>query len=207
MLLSRALARQLGHPSGVLGRLILGTLWNRRNAALNDAAFDSLALRPCDQVLEVGFGGGYLLGRMAAVLTDGCLAGVDISPAMVAFCQKRYRTLIEAGKLALECAEAESLPYPSASFKKVCTVNSIFYWKSAQQAISELRRVLETNGKLVLCFTCKDSMEDRRFARHGIALYEAEEIDTMMKAAGFCEVNFTRRSDQHRNFWHVIGQG
>ena len=36
------------------------------------------------RVLEVGFGGGYLLGLMSTVVTVGFLAGVDRSPAMVA---------------------------------------------------------------------------------------------------------------------------
>jgi ubiquinone/menaquinone biosynthesis C-methylase UbiE len=206
-MLARALAKQLAYPSGVLGRLMLAPLWNRRNTALNDAAFDGLALRPHDRVLEVGFGGGYLLGRMAAVVTEGFLAGVDASPAMVALCQKRYRALIETGDLELKCAKAEALPYPPASFNKVCTVNSIFYWESAPQAISELRRVLEENGALVLCFTCKDSVEDRRFARHGMTLYDAGDIDPMMTAAGFRELSFTHSSDQHRELWFVVGQG
>jgi arsenite methyltransferase len=206
-MLAKAMAGLLAHPTGLPGRLVLAPLWNRRNAALNDAAFDSLALRPCDRVLEVGFGGGYLLGRMATLVTDGFLAGADMSPAMAAFCRRQYRALVEAGKLALVCAGAEALPYPSASFNKVCTVNSIFYWDSAPQALSELRRVLEANGTLVLSFTCKGSIEHRRFARHGITLHDAEEIDTMLELAGFREPSFTRRSDQHRDFWHVIGRG
>jgi ubiquinone/menaquinone biosynthesis C-methylase UbiE len=203
---ARALAKQLAHPSGLTGRFILAPLWNRRNVALNDAAFDSLALRPHDRVLEVGFGGGYLLGRMASVVTDAFLAGVDLSPAMVAFCRGRYRALIETGRLELRCAKAEALPYSSASFSKVCTVNSIFYWESAPQAISELWRALEKDGTLVLCFTCRQSMEHRRFARHGITLHGTDDVEKMMKAAGFREVSFTRSSDQHREFWHVVGR-
>jgi SAM-dependent methyltransferase len=205
-MLAGTLAKVLIHPSNFPGRLILASLWNRHNAALNDAAFDTLALRARDQVLEVGFGGGYLLGKMATVVTDGFLAGVDTSSAMVAFCQRRHQAAIQAGKLGLTCAKAEALPYPSASFDNACTVNSIFYWGSAPQALSELRRVLRTNGTLVLCFTCRESMEKRRFAGHGIALYGAEEIDAMMKVAGFREVSFARRSDQHRDFWLVVGR-
>ena len=80
---AKFLAGQLGRPSGVWG-LVLAPIWNKRNAALNDVAFQALALSPQDRVLEVGFGGGYLLGRMAQVVTAGFLAGVDVSPSMVA---------------------------------------------------------------------------------------------------------------------------
>jgi len=203
---ARFIAQQLGHPSGVLGQIVLAPVWNKRNSALNDAAFDNLALCPHDRVLEVGFGGGYLLGRMAAVVTEGFLAGVDVSPAMVAFCQKRFRSLIEANKLELKCAAAEALPYPSGSFTKACAVNSIFYWENVPQAISELWRVLKESGLLVICFTCKTSLEDKQFAQQGLALYEDDQICQMMESAGFHAISVTRASDRHREFLCVTSK-
>jgi SAM-dependent methyltransferase len=206
LMLAKLLAKQLGRPSGLPGRLILAPLWNRRNSTLNDVAFESLALHPRERVLEVGFGGGYLLGRMADVLTEGFLAGVDSSPAMVAFCEKRQRSRIEAGKLELRCARAEALPYPAAYFTKACTVNSIFYWQDASRAISELGRVLDEGGQLVICFTCKGSIEGRAFARQGLALYEAEDVQSMAKTAGFDIIDVTRASDRHREFVCLTGK-
>lgn len=205
-MLAKLLAKQLGNPSGIFGRLVLAPLWNKRNVALNDVAFDSLASSPCDRVLEVGFGGGYLLGRMATVVTKGFLAGVDASPAMVAFCQKRHWPLVEAGKLELKCAKAESLPYPADYFTKVCTVNSIFYWENAPQAISELYRVLEVGGMLVMCFTSKECIEGKGFARHGVLLYEADKVHQMLESAGFQEIGMTRARDRHREFWCTTGR-
>jgi ubiquinone/menaquinone biosynthesis C-methylase UbiE len=199
-------AKQLSHPSGILGRFVLPRVWNRRNFALNEVALNSLALRPGDRVLEVGFGGGPLLGRMADAITDGFLAGVDVSPAMVAFCQKRYRSLIREGKLELRCASAESLPYPPAYFTKACSVNSIFYWQNASQAISELWRVLAEGGMLVLCFTCKGSLEKRGFANSRITLYAAEEVQQMMETFDFHSIRMVRASDKHREFVCATGR-
>lgn len=203
--LGRFLAKQLANPSSMIGQLIMAPIWNRRNSALNDVAFDSLTLHSHDRVLEVGFGGGYLLGRMATVVTDGFLAGVDVSPAMVAFCEKRFRPLVKAGKLELQGASAESLPYPDGRFTRACSVNSIFYWKDASQAFSELYRVLEEGGLLVMCFTCKRCLEDRKFVRQGLALYEDGQVCQMMESAGFDEIDMTRASDRHREFLCFIG--
>jgi arsenite methyltransferase len=176
MSLPRLIAGQLRQPSGIVGHLFMGPLWNRRNSALNDAAFDTLALSAQDRVLEVGFGGGYLLGRISNVVTDGLLAGVDASTAMVSSCQRRYRSLIQKGAIEVSCARAESLPYPAGHFTRVCSVNSIFYWQNAAQAIAEFSRVLASGGLLVLCFTCKESLATRGFARHGLILYDGEEV-------------------------------
>jgi hypothetical protein len=59
---------------------------------------------------------------------------------------------------------------------------------------------------LVMCSTCKRCMEDREFARHGIALYEADEVYQMMESAGFDEIDMTRASDRHREFLCVISR-
>lgn len=194
---ARFMAKQLGRPSGILGNLA-AILWNHRNASLNEAAFDRLALNSTDRVLEAGFGGGYLLGRMSAVLAQGWLVGIDISPAIVTRCEKRCHPLIEKGRLELKCAQVESIPYPAEVFNKACSVNSIFYWQDVPLALSELGRVLTKDGLLVLCFTCKESLESRNFARH-VTLYEAEEIEQMLVEAGF-QVNTRHLSDRHRKF-------
>ena len=206
MPLTKLIAQQLNHPSGIIGNLLIGPLWNRRNSALNDTAFSTLALCAQDRVLEVGFGGGYLLGRMSKVVTEGLLAGVDASMAMVSACQRRYRSLVQEGSLEVSCARAESLPYPAGHFTKLCSVNSIFYWQNAGKAIAEFSRVLADSGLLVLCFTCKASLATQGFTQHGLILYDSEEVQSMMGLAGFFNTQVVLSSDQHRDFLCMSGR-
>ena len=206
MFFDKLLAKQLGNPSGIIGRWVAAPVWNKRNIALNDVALENLALSPDDCVLEIGFGGGYLLGKMSKIVTDGLLAGVDGSQAMVDYCEKRFRALIRDGWLDLKCATAESLPYPDAYFTKVCSVNSIFYWHDVPAAFSQVWRVLADGGALVLCFTCKESLEDKSFARQGLVLYDADEVQQMMESAGFHETRTISSADRHRKFLCVVGR-
>ncbi|HSQ26568.1 MAG TPA: methyltransferase domain-containing protein, partial [Anaerolineales bacterium] len=151
-------------------------------------------------------GGGYLLGRMAAVVTQGFIAGVDISDAMVAVCERRYESLVRAGRLELRCAPVEMLPFPPDYFNKACTVNSLFYWSDALQALGEIYRVLEDGGILVVCVTRKGSIEYKRFAAHGIGLYEDEEVCGMVERVGFGKVEMIQASDVHREFICIVGK-
>jgi ubiquinone/menaquinone biosynthesis C-methylase UbiE len=199
-------ARQLAHPWGLVGRFGLAPLWNRRNAALNDAAFSRLNLNPSDRVLDVGFGGGYLLQRIGAFVDQGLVAGVDASATMVRRAEKVFAELLQTGRFEVRCAKAELLPFPSARFTKVCSVNSIFYWEDPSKAIAETWRVLGEQGTLVLCFTCKGSLEKKRFARQGLYLFEPDEVHRMLQAAGFREVSATQQSDTRRDFLCVIGR-
>ena len=204
--LARFLARQLGKPSGLFGRLFLAPLWNRRNRALNDAVLERLAVQPGDRVLDVGFGGGYLLGRLATERAASFLAGVDISAVMVARGAQRYRRLVQAGRMDLRCAAAEALPYPAGHFTKVCSVNSIFYWHDARAALAECYRTLETGGQLVLCFTSRQSLTPRRFAAHGLTLPEPPDVQAALESCGFRTVRTARGADRHRTYYCTTAQ-
>ena len=204
MAISRLVANQLGNPTGIFSKLAT-LVWNRRNAALNDTAFELLALQPTDRVLEIGFGGGYLLKRMAARVTDGWLAGVDISPAMVANGEKRYETAIRSGRLELKSGAAESIPYPDQNFTKACSINSIFYWRDIKQGLREIWRVLEQDGKIVLCFTDKRSLEKKGFAKE-IKLFDGNDIELLLKEIGFQDTEILSFADQYRQYTCVTAK-
>jgi ubiquinone/menaquinone biosynthesis C-methylase UbiE len=205
-MITRFIAKQLHKPSGVLGRAVLPRLFNKRNAALSDHTFESLALQPDDRVIEVGCGGGYLLSRMAAIITEGLLVGIDVSSEMIAFCGKKYRSLIQDGRLEICCANADDLPYPSNYFTKACSVNTIFYFSNASLAISELWRVLTDGGMLAICFTAKKFLEVREFTKHGLTLYEADKMQCLMESSGFREISMTQGSDRWRDFICIVGK-
>jgi ubiquinone/menaquinone biosynthesis C-methylase UbiE len=199
------IARQLSHPTGLVGKFVLGPLWNRRNAALNEAAFTHLALKTDDRVLDIGFGGGYLLGKIISTVKGGFVAGIDVSSEMAENFRTRYWEEIDAGRLDIQCGRAESLPYPDGTFTKVSSVNSIFYWDDAEKGISEIYRVLDDGGMLVLTFTCKEDLGSKGFARHGVKTFEGDQVQEMLERVGFGDVQKVRGQDQHREFLCVMG--
>lgn len=82
------IASQLRKPSGLFGRVVISNRLKRLNAAINQATLTALALEPYDRVLEVGFGPGELMSRMAPLVPAGSISGVDFSRDMVALCEK-----------------------------------------------------------------------------------------------------------------------
>lgn len=199
------LARQLSSPSGIVGKVVLGRLWNRRNAALNEATLAQMDLREDDRVLDIGFGGGFLLGKAIATVKRGRVAGLDASPVMVENCRARYRDEIKDGRVDIRCGRVETVPYPDGHFSTVSSVNSIFYWRDARQGIAEIYRILENRGRLVLTFTCQKDLESKGFVQHGVKTYSEEEVRQMLADAGFQDIQMTRGRDRHREFVCMTG--
>lgn len=193
-MLSRWLARQFANPTQLWAGA-LARLWNHHNRALNDTALAALELAPGERALEIGFGGGYLLNRMNRLLGSGSLSGVDISPAMVAYCRRRFK------EADLRCAAVDALPFPSGRFSKIVSVNSIFYWPEPAAGLAELRRVCCPGGRLVLVFTDRFSLQNRPFSKGGIRLFSGEEVDAMLKSAGYTPLHLDRHFDGKRIYW------
>lgn len=142
-------ARQSALPSGLLGRLI-GHVMARETVAVNEAAVELLDLRSTDDVLEVGFGHGATIARVAAAVSGGRVCGVDPSPEMCAMASRRNRRAIEAGRVALRQASVQDLPFPEASFDKVLLVHTVYFWTDLAPAFREIARVLRAAGCAVV---------------------------------------------------------
>ncbi len=88
-LLLALMAAQLRRPRGWFGRRVMGALLNAGNKSLLDAALDAAAPTSGGQVLDVGFGGGYTLERLAPAVSPERVAGVELSEAMIAAVRDR----------------------------------------------------------------------------------------------------------------------
>lgn len=101
-----------------------------------------LALRPFvpfeGRGLEIGVG----TGRFAAPL--GVPGGVDPSPAMLAYAVARGVDVF--------VATAEQLPFAESSFDFALVVTTLCFVDSPERMLSEARRVLKPDGRLVIGF-------------------------------------------------------
>jgi ubiquinone/menaquinone biosynthesis C-methylase UbiE len=182
---------QFANPRG-LGGWLAGWLMARKNAAMNAAAVDALAVAPGDRVLEIGFGHGRTLALLAERATRGLVAGVDPSEVMLAMASRRNRRAIRAGRVELRRGGAAQLPYPDAHFDKAIAVNSVQFWPGPARSLAEVRRVLRPGGTLLLGIRLHDPAAGR-FTSPG---FREEQLDAVQRAvadAGFHDVAVERR--------------
>jgi SAM-dependent methyltransferase len=203
---NRFISRQLGHPSGAIGRYLLPVVWNRRNSALNDSTLARLQLRAEDRVLDIGCGGGYLIGKMIKQAAAGHVSGVDASPVIARHCSSRFGRSIHKGCLDIQCAPADALPYPNNHFSKACSVNSLFYWPDLHQGLREIHRVLASHGLFVLTYTAKQDLDKRGYSPGAGRSYTDEETAGALLEAGFHDVILKHEADRHRGYSILSGR-
>ena len=210
MIIKSCLAKQLGNPSGIFGRFLMKLL-NRENAEMNDLALEKLNLQPEDYVLEIGFGGGYLMDKIAATQIPSCIVGIDPSIDSLQVGKKKFNQQIAQGYIELKQASAESLPCGDHEvprlrrdryFNKVCTVNTIYFWSDAKSVLQECYRVLKQGGKLVICYNSKAFLEQTELIKYGFTAYEVEDVELLMQDSGFTEIATTSAHSAGNGLFH-----
>lgn len=133
-------------PSGAQARTVYrDPLYHRPNFR---AILETLALQAHDYLVEVGCGGGAFL---ADALRSGCrAAAVDHSADMVRLARDVNREAVAAGRLTIEEATAERLPFLDATFTCGVMTGVFGFLTDPVAALAELRRVLVDGGRLVV---------------------------------------------------------
>ena len=188
------IARQSGRPSGLLGRLI-GYIMSYETASANEAAITQLDPRATDRVLEIGFGHGRTIERLAAAVPGGFVAGLDVSDDMLQMATRRCRSLIAAGRVRLTLGDSAAISYPTGSFDKVLAVHTIYFWSQPLADLQEVRRVLRPGATFVIGFRPKGDPGTAEFPASVYTFYTPDEVISLLRHAGFGEVTATAGSD------------
>jgi arsenite methyltransferase len=195
----RFIARQLARPQGFPGRVI-GRPMNWHNAEMNAFAVQRLELEATDHVLEIGFGGG--LNLPALIGSAAFVAGVDRSADVIDWAKAKYPEAIATGRAEFRVGRIEALPFETASFDKVCCVNTIYFWESLHAGFAEIHRALVPGGRALIGFLPKTHMERKRMPPDVFTLRTAEDAREALGRVGFRNVRTER--PQPDTPWNVM---
>lgn len=187
MTLARILAAQLRGPSGLGGRVV-ARLMNAFNRPMHRKLLESLDPQPGDSVLEVGFGGASLLDELLRRTPASLIAGVELSPTMLERARGRLARELRGGRLRLADGAVDRLPFGDGDFDRAVSANTIYFWPDPDRGARELRRVLRPAGVLVLGYGTPGAMGSIPVTRYGFRLYPPEEVEHLLRRAGFDSV-------------------
>ena len=131
---------------------------------------EMLDLQPGETVLEIGFGTGHALLRLAKEVTpDGRVLGIDLSAGMIAETRTRLLKTPAVCKTYLACGDAAHLPYTSAGVDAVFLsfTLELFDTPLIPAVLAECLRILRINGRLAVVALSRSNRPHL-----GVTLYE-----------------------------------
>lgn len=148
-------------------------------------------------VLDIGCGSGPVVRRFAQYLTDGEVIGIDPTAKMVELAQKHTEQQTLNVPVRFDQRGAEDLPCDNHSVDLVVAVNSLHHWQDVPKGLSEIKRVLSANGKLVVIDELWDEMPEFEKPQNADPetfehIAQFKNIDTViaaLKTAGFNQLD------------------
>jgi len=157
---------------------------------------EKMQLAPTDNVLDVGCGSGWLSRRLAQLLPEGSVVGMDISDEMIRIAR---RNSVEHDNLLYMTGEVAEIPWQASFFTHAISVESSYYWPDPRSGVKEIFRVLRPGGTTwILINYYRDNPHCHQWG--GLLavptqLLSAEEWAGLFRAAGFAGVAYERIPD------------
>lgn len=129
------------------------------------------------EVVEVACGTGQGLGLIAEVASG--VTGGDIGPTMVARARAHYGDRVDVLQFS-----AEDMPIPDSAVDVVIIFEAIYYLPDVDAFLTECRRVLRTDGVLLIATANKD-LPDFNPSPYSHAYYGVRELATILTDHGF----------------------
>ncbi len=136
---------------------------------------DQLELREHHRVLEIGGGHGVAATLVLDQLSSGTYTGIDRSAKMVAASERRNRNAVAAGRARFVLGEFPTETVVDGAFDRIFAARVVSMIEPA--ALAQVRRLLTTDGLLVLPFESPDHRRtdvllSRAVERLGLAGFE-----------------------------------
>src|SRR5258708_7378447 len=150
---------------------------------------EKMQLAPTDNVLDLGCGAGWLSRRLAKLVHEGRVVGMDISDEMI---RHARRASVDFDNLMFVAGEVAQIPWQPHFFSHVISVESSYYWPDPAAGLRDIFRVLREGGATwMLINYYRDNphcLQWGSLLAVPTHLFSAEEWAEHFRAAGFTHV-------------------
>lgn len=131
------------------GRANASQKWRKQSAAMDSdmtrAIVEVAEVAQSMRVLDVACGTGEPAISIAALVGNGEVVGVDLSPGPLKIAAQRSLT-----NATFQQADAHHLPFPDNNFDRITSRLGVMFFSDLPRAVAEMHRVLKPGGKAVL---------------------------------------------------------
>lgn len=150
---------------------------------------ERMRLTPTDNVLDIGCGAGWLSRRLAKLVPEGRVVGMDISDEMI---HHARRSSVDFDNLMFVKGEVTQIPWQPHFFSHAISVESAYYWSDPAAGIKDIFRVLTEGGSAwILINYYRDNPHCHQWGNLLAVqthLLSVEEWGGLFREAGFAKV-------------------
>ena len=185
-------------PQGLGGTFFVNTM-NIGHAAVSKWGLGHLTIRPTDNCLDLGCGGGANVKRLLELAPQGQVKAVDYSQVSVDKTKDLNSKAIQAGRCMVMKGNVMDLLFAKKYFNVVTAFETVYFWPDLRKAFREVHNVLADDGVFLICNETDGSgPSDSKWTEkiQGMTIYTAPQLEALLREAGFTQIQ-TDRTDKH----------
>lgn len=178
------IAAQLRKPNGEFGTIIAENM-NTGNLDMNLNAIKYLDISDHQRILEIGMGNGFFVKNILSSANSVRYIGCDYSEDMVSLSEIVNRSFVENETAQFFHTSAHKLPVQDHSIDSLFTVNTLYFWDDHDAILTEIKRVLTSNGKFVVAIRPEEVMELYPPTKYDFDFYSMADAKNLLLEHGF----------------------
>jgi SAM-dependent methyltransferase len=191
MSLLKRMLSQCKKPNGRFGRFLARGM-NFGHFGLTRWGLGFIDVASDIDALDIGCGGGRTVERLAGIVTDGKVIGIDYSPDAVVVARKKNRALINEGRVEIFQEAVSSMRFSNGAFGLITAFESHYFWPDFRNDLKEVHRVTKQNGQLLIVGAVyKNKKYGRRNQRIvdaiGMTYLSIEEFREILEGIGYSQ--------------------
>ena len=173
-----------------------GPEMERHHSRITEKTIALMGIGAGDRILDLGCGNGWACRRLAPMVPEGLVVGLDISDEMV----RQARALsLDLDNVLFLSSGAEGIPWKEDFFSHVLSVESFYYYPDPARALRETHRVLAPGGRFFMLINLygdnADSLQWVEQLKVPVTVLSAAQWAGFFREAGFQNVEERRICD------------
>lgn len=194
---------QTKKPEGFLGKMMIQGM-NSGHAKMADWGMGHLKNLAPAEIVDIGCGGGRNAGELLRRYPNARVTAIDYSPLSVEQASAYNHDAVSAGRCIVQQGDVSALALDPGTYDLAVAFETIYFWPGLAKCFAEVARVLKPGGQFMIVNE-SDGMDSasKKYEKmiDGMKTYTAEEIEAVLKTAGFSEVT----TEHHKSKpWIVV---
>uniref|UniRef100_UPI00374405E2 class I SAM-dependent methyltransferase n=1 Tax=Flavobacterium araucananum TaxID=946678 RepID=UPI00374405E2 len=147
-------------------------------------------------MLELGHGNAGHLEFIFEQAENLKYYGLEMSELMFQEARQINRNYVSQKEAFFSIYDGNTIPFQEASFDKIFTVNTLYFWQEPEKLLLEIYRVLKPKGILCITFAEESFMKQLPFTQFDFELYSTEKANKLIEKTPFKIINAPTQTEK-----------